>query len=93
MVLCETLADARRLRFQERIECKVVTVDGSTISLSNTMSGGKSNAAAAKAGRWDMRESEKLKTHLRQLLTQKLELEKEGYICLLYTSPSPRDRG
>ena len=28
VVLCETLDDARRLRFQERIDCKVVTVDG-----------------------------------------------------------------
>jgi len=79
VVLCETLTDARRLRFQQGVECKVVTVDGSTISLSNTMSGGTSQAAAAKAGRWDKKESDTLKKQLRKLSAQRMEIEKAGY--------------
>ena len=80
VVLCDTLADGRKLRFQEKVDCKVVTLDGSLISRSNTMSGGKSRLATDKAGRWDRKQSETLKKQLRELSDKRIDIEKEGFL-------------
>jgi structural maintenance of chromosome 1 len=54
-VIADTLDDARWMRFDRRVEAKVVSLDGSVVAKNGNMTGGASSADRdlAQAGRWD----------------------------------------
>ena len=69
-VLAENLTDARRLRFENNVAVKVVTIDGSSIARNGNMTGGDSDSVP-KGTRWDEKEIEELEVK-RKVITQHL---------------------
>jgi len=83
-VVCEDLDSARELCFggrnkrqqQNNTRFKAVTLGGAVISSAGTMTGGVSNDDRARAGRWNDREVEKLRTRKDELEAELTDLDK-----------------
>ena len=83
-VVCEDLDSARELCFggrnkgqqQNNARFKAVTLGGAVISKAGTMTGGVSNDDRARAGRWNDREVEKLRTRKDELEAELTDLDK-----------------
>lgn len=60
-LVCDSVAEAKRLAFMGPERHKVVTVDGTLIAKSGFITGGSAGNEAARASRWDDKALEALK--------------------------------
>lgn len=82
-VVCDDLDSARELCFSpqnrrkknEEARIKAVTLGGAVISKAGTMTGGISNVERSKAGRWDDREVQRLRTRKDELESELSKLD------------------
>ena len=65
-LVCETVAEARRLAFMGPERHKVVALDGTLIAKAGLITGGITGNEAARASRWDDHALERLKAVRRQ---------------------------
>ncbi len=76
-IIANSLEDARKLAFSDNEKVKVVSLDGSLISKSGTMTGGVTSSDERRAERWEEGEMEKLKSRRRDLEREKEMLRKD----------------
>lgn len=78
-VLCDTLSDARELRYGKEIIVKCITLDGSVVGKNGNMTGGVSTADAelARASRWDEKELTLLQARRDTLLQEEEALRRK----------------
>jgi structural maintenance of chromosome 1 len=74
--LCFSSQNKRRRNDEARI--KAVTLGGAVISKAGTMTGGVSNEDRSRAGRWDDREVQKLRSRKEELENQLAELDNDN---------------
>lgn len=60
-VVCDTLDEARRIRYDDGRKIKICSLDGTLISKAGFMTGGTSRSAKDRAAQWDRSEIEALK--------------------------------
>ncbi|KAI8051446.1 SMCs flexible hinge [Syncephalis plumigaleata] len=75
-IVCDTIAIARRISYEDGIPVKVITLDGTVIHKSGLITGGKAGIASA-ARRWEEREVEAMKKARDSLMTQLKTLAQE----------------
>lgn len=77
-VVCESIDVARDLCFRQNEKVKAVTLGGMVVSKNGSMTGGKTQNDAHRAGRWDEKEIDKLQQQKNDFADELRALTKHG---------------
>ncbi|KDO31305.1 hypothetical protein SPRG_03921 [Saprolegnia parasitica CBS 223.65] len=77
-IVCDNIDEAREICFQRNEKVKAVTLNGMVVSKNGSMTGGRTQKDAARAGRWDEKETQLLKDKRDALQSELMALEKES---------------